>query len=101
MYYVVYNPNRRRKPRLEVYKLINGGYTALEDSNYVWLPEIDLGIGIEWGTYVGIPREWLYWYDRQGKRLLTPEEEAKVAQQRTQLLAERLRSLGVDPDSLE
>ena len=84
LYYVVYNPNRRRKPRLEVYKLINGGYTALEDSSPVWLPEIGLGIGMERGTYLGIPREWLYWYDPQGQRLLTPQEHAKLAQQETQ-----------------
>ena len=106
LYYVVYNPFRRRKPRLEVYKLVNNTY-ELHDGNPVWLPEIGLGIGVERGTYLGIPREWLYWYDQQGQRLLTPQEQAKLAQQqaqlaqqRAQLLAERLRSLGVDPDSL-
>ncbi|MHC5726874.1 MAG: Uma2 family endonuclease [Nostoc sp.] len=106
LYYVVYNPTRRRKARLEVYKLVNNLY-QLQDENPVWLPEIGLGIGIERGTYLGIPREWLYWYNQQGERLLTPEEEAKLAQQeaqqaqqRAQLLAERLRSLGVDPDSV-
>jgi Uma2 family endonuclease len=135
LYYVVYNPNRRRKPRLEIYKLINGSYTAFEDSNPVWLPEIGLGIGMERGTYLGIPRQWLYWYNQQGEKLLTPEEDAKLAKQKTQqaeqkvqqaeqeahqakqeaqqakqeahqarqraeLLAEQLRSLGIDPDSL-
>ncbi|MBC1218873.1 Uma2 family endonuclease [Nostoc sp. UCD121] len=111
LYYVVYNPFRRRKPRLEVYKLVNNVY-ELHDGNPVWLPEISLGIGIERGTYLGIPREWMYWYNQQGQRFLTPEEDKKLAQQeaqqakqeaqlaqrRTQLLAERLRSLGIDPD---
>ncbi|MBD2300324.1 Uma2 family endonuclease [Nostoc sp. FACHB-87] len=107
LYYVVYNPLRRRKPRLEVYKLVNNAYELLHDGNHVWLPEIGLGIGIERGTYLGIPREWVYWYNEQGERLLTPEEQAQQAkqqaqqaQQQVQLLAERLRSLGVDPDSL-
>jgi len=106
LYYVVYNPTRRRKARLEVYKLVNNLY-QLQDENPVWLPEIGLGIGMERGIYLGIPREWLYWYNQQGERLLTPEEQAKLAQQeaqqaqqRAQLLAERLRSLGVDPDSV-
>ncbi|MEH1931383.1 Uma2 family endonuclease [Nostoc sp.] len=99
LYYVVYNPTRRRKARLEVYKLVNNLY-QLEDGNPVCLPEIGLGIGMERGTYLGIPREWLYWYNQQGERLLTAEEQVKLAQQRAQLLAERLRSLGVDPDSL-
>ncbi|MBD2608020.1 Uma2 family endonuclease [Scytonema hofmannii FACHB-248] len=99
LYYVVYNPNCRRKPRFEVYKLVNGEY-QLQDSNPVWLPEVNLGIGTETGTYQSITREWLYWYDEQGRRLLTPEEQAKQAQQRADILAERLRALGVDPDSI-
>ncbi|MBD2603393.1 Uma2 family endonuclease [Scytonema hofmannii FACHB-248] len=106
LYYVVYNPQRRRKASLEVYRLVNGKY-QLQRGNPVWLPEIGLGIGCERGTYLGITREWLYWYDEQGQRLLTPEErvqqaqqEARQAQQRAQILAERLKSLGVDPDSL-
>ncbi|MBW4606938.1 MAG: Uma2 family endonuclease [Hassallia sp. WJT32-NPBG1] len=92
LYYVVYNPQRRRKASLEVYRLVNGKY-QLQPGNPVWLPEIGLGIGSARGTYQGITREWLYWYNEQGKRLLTPEERVKV-------LAERLKSLGVDPDSL-
>ena len=92
LYYVVYNPQRRRKASLEVYRLVNGKY-QLQPVNPVWLPEIGLGIGSARGTYQGITREWLYWYNEQGKRLLTPEERVKV-------LAERLKSLGVDPDSL-
>ncbi|MDZ8224194.1 MULTISPECIES: Uma2 family endonuclease [unclassified Nostoc] len=97
LYYVIYNPLRCDKPRLEVYKLVNNVY-EFQDGNPVWLPEISLGIGIEQGTYLGIPREWMYWYNQQGQRLLTPQEQAQLAQQRAQLLAERLRSLGIDPD---
>jgi len=106
LYYVVYNPLRRRKAPLEVYKLVDGEY-QLQFGNPVWLPEIGLGIGRERGTYQGINREWLYWYNEQGRRILTPEEqiahERQIAQQerqRAKLLEERLRSLGVDPDSL-
>jgi dTDP-4-amino-4,6-dideoxygalactose transaminase len=77
------------------------------------LPEVGLGIGIEPGTYQGITREWMYWYNSEGVRILTPEEQAQQAQQqvqqaqqqvqqaeqRAQILAERLREMGVDPDS--
>ncbi|MEH2338535.1 MAG: hypothetical protein V7K49_26270 [Nostoc sp.] len=45
------------------------------------MPEIGLAIGMERGTYLGIPREWLYCYDEQGERFLTPEEQVKQAQQ--------------------
>jgi Uma2 family endonuclease len=99
LYYVVYNPQRRRKPTLEVYRLVNGKY-QLQRGNPVWLPEIGLGIGSEQGTYQGITREWLYWYDESGKRLLTPEERVRQAEQRAQILAEQLKALGVDPNSL-
>jgi Uma2 family endonuclease len=99
LYYVIYSSRRRKKPRLEVHKLVNGTY-QLQSGNPVWLPEIDLGIGAERGTYGGITREWLYWYDSEGKRLLTPEERTQQAEQRVQILAERLRSLGIDPDTL-
>jgi Uma2 family endonuclease len=113
LYYVVYNPQRRRKPPLEVYKLVNGEYVLLP-GNPVWLSEIGLGIGCERGTYQSITREWMYWYDESGKRFFTPEERITEAEERitqseqrrqqaenrAQMLAERLKALGVDPDSL-
>lgn len=97
LYYVVYNPQRRKKPPLEVYRLENGEY-MLQRGNPVWLPEIGLAIGNEKGTYQGITRDWLYWYDEQGVRFLTPEERAMDAEQRAQRLAAELRKLGIDPD---
>jgi len=114
LYYVIYSSRRRRKPRLEVYKLVNGKY-ELQQGNPVWMPEIGLGIGYERGNYSGVTREWLYWYDTQGNRYLTPEEQVKQksqralqaqqqalqAQQRVEQLAQRLRELGIDPDRLD
>ncbi|BAY99089.1 hypothetical protein NIES37_30680 [Tolypothrix tenuis PCC 7101] len=118
LYYVIYAPRRRRKARLEVYKLVNGTY-ELQTGNPIWLPEIGLGIGCERGNYSGVTREWMYWYDEQGKRYPTPKEQiqqevqraqqaeqmaqqaeqrAQQAEQRAQQLAERLRALGIDPD---
>jgi Uma2 family endonuclease len=113
LYYVIYNPFRRKKPHLEVHRLVDGVY-VLQSEHPVWMPEINLGIGIEIGTYQGITREWIYWYNEQGERLLTLEERvheerqraleerqrALEERQRAQILAERLRELGVAPDSL-
>lgn len=93
-YYVIYNPQRKRKPALEVYILNNQEYVLLGNQSPIWLEEIGLSIGKEIGTYQGITREWLYWYDHKGERLLTPEE-------RVQRYAERLRELGIDPDSIK
>ncbi|WP_017719703.1 Uma2 family endonuclease [Kamptonema formosum] len=99
LYYAVYSPLRERKPRLEVARLVDGCY-FLQQGFPVWMPEIGLGIGREEGTYQGITREWLYWYDERGQRLLTPEELAQQAEQRAHRLAEELRRHGIDPDSL-
>jgi Uma2 family endonuclease len=126
LYYIIYSSRRRRKPRLEVHKLVNSKY-ELQSENLVWMPEIGLGIGCESGNYSGVTREWLYWYDETGKRYLTPEEQVKqevqqaqlaqqearfaqrqvqefqqqvkLAQQRAEKLAQRLRELGIDPES--
>ena len=111
LYYVIYNPLRKRKPRLEVYKLEDGKYQLLEGEP-VWLSEINLGIGREEGTYQGITREWLYWYDEKGERYLTSEERmlavteqlqqerqrAEQEKQRADRLAAKLRELGVEID---
>jgi Uma2 family endonuclease len=92
LYYIIYSSRRRRKPRLEVHKLVNGSY-ELQSGHPVWMPEIGLGIGCERGNYSGVTREWLYWYDADGKRYLTPEEQVNK-------LAQKLRELGIDPNSL-
>lgn len=92
LYYVIYAPRRRRKERLEVYRLENGEY-VLQHGNPVWLPEIGLGIGRERGTYTARTREWLYWYDNTGKKIPTAEERAER-------LAAKLRELGLNPDEI-
>ncbi|ELR96553.1 Uma2 family endonuclease [Gloeocapsa sp. PCC 73106] len=99
LYYVVYNPQRRRKSSLEVYQLIGGEYQRLTGQP-IRLAAIEIGIGVEIGTYQGITREWLYWYDAQGSRYLTPEERIQQEQQKAARLAAKLKSLGIDPDSI-
>jgi Uma2 family endonuclease len=78
------NSKRRRKPKLEIYKLINGTY-ELQNGNPLWMPEIGLGIGYERGDYGGVTRDWLYWYDESNQRYPTPPEWVKQEQQRTLL----------------
>ena len=113
LYYAVYSSRRRRKPPLEIYQLINGEYHLLS-GNPVWMPEIGLGLGRDRGTYQGILREWLYWYDETGQRYPTFEERADQAEERADQAEERadeteaqladllmrLRDRGIDPDAL-
>jgi Uma2 family endonuclease len=118
VYYVIYNPKRRRKPRLEIHKLIDGNY-QLQTDNPLWMPEVGLGIGNERVNYGGLTREWLYWYDENNQRYPTPAEQiagerqranlesqranlesqrANLESQRAERLAAKLRDLGIDPD---
>lgn len=109
LYYAIYVPNRqgRRKSQpLEIYKLENHQY-ILQPQGQLWMPEIGLALGRERGTYLGRNREWLYWYNQQGERLLTPEEFAQQEKQRAdqerlkaEKLAQKLRELGVNPDDI-
>ena len=105
LYYTVYNPfywRRDKHEPLEVYYLVDGVY-QLQVGEPLLLLEVNLGIGRGMGSYCGLEREWLYWYDQQGNRFLTPEEvaqqEREIAQQereRSQKLAAKLRELGID-----
>ena len=111
LYYVIYNPKRRRKAKLEIYKLINDRY-ELQTANPLWMPEIGLGIGSERASYGALMREWLYWYDGNNDRYPTPAEQIDLERQRASLennranresqradrLAAQLRALGIEPE---
>jgi len=97
-YYVIYNPQRKKKPRLEVYSLENKEYVLLGNQSPIWLKEIGLGIGLERQTYQRMTREWLYWYDENQERFLTPEERSRQAETKAQQYARKLRELGIDPE---
>ncbi|MCU0542229.1 MAG: Uma2 family endonuclease [Oscillatoriaceae cyanobacterium Prado104] len=59
----------------------------------IWMPEIELGLGIWQGTFEGVERLWLRWYDASGNWILTPTEqecqEKEIAQQQAELEAQR------------
>ncbi|PMB01138.1 hypothetical protein CEN50_00545 [Fischerella thermalis CCMEE 5268] len=102
LYYAIYVPTRRyrrKREPLEIYRLVKGNY-VLQPGARVWMPEIGLAIGREQGTYQGRTREWLYWYDQEGRKLPTPEELAQQERQRAEQLAQKLRELGIDPDKI-
>jgi Uma2 family endonuclease len=83
LYYAVYNARRRRKPTLEVYKLINGAYLPMV-GNPIWMPELGLGLGKEIGIFHSRRREWLFWYDVNGDRYLMPDERIKQEKARVE-----------------
>lgn len=108
LYYSIYAPTRlrRKRQRLEVYRLVDGQY-ILQPGDQVWMPEINLGIGREQGTYQGRTREWLFWYDQDGNRYQTPEElnaqqqlQLEQTQQQLQELLSKLQKKGIEPNTL-
>jgi flagellar biosynthesis GTPase FlhF len=54
----------------------------------VWMPEIELGLGLWLGAFEGLERSWLRWYDVNGTWIQTPTEQQRqqkeLAQQRTE-----------------
>lgn len=111
--YVTYDPY---EPSLEVRQLQDGRYILQEaDTNgRWWIPEIDLFLGIWRGERLCQTMNWLRWWDGEGNVLLWSSEQveqerqrvtlerqqAEQERQRADLLAAKLRELGIDPDRL-
>jgi Uma2 family endonuclease len=100
-YYVVFS---RYTNRLRVFELEGGHYLELELSeSRVWMSDLNLGLGLWQGEFLGIDRLWLRWYDSEGNWILTPEERerqrAEQAEAQLESLIQRLRESGIDPDA--
>ncbi|MFT0814251.1 hypothetical protein [Synechococcus sp. OH20] len=52
------------------------------------------------GLYLGIHNRQLRYFFPNGELVPTPEEAEKIERQRAERLAQKLRELGVDPDTL-
>ena len=109
-YYIVFD---RYTDTLRAFTIQASNYTELnlEEEPRIWMPNLELGLGLWHGTYQGIERLWLRWYDVNGNWIPTPEEQqairaerehqrAEQEYQRAERLAARLRDLGIDPSQL-
>ncbi|WP_254566111.1 Uma2 family endonuclease [Oscillatoria sp. HE19RPO] len=86
---------------LEVYQLESDRYqiqTTNVEGRY-WIPGLELFLGVWQGKRANRTGYWLRWWNAEGELLLWPEERAEQERQRAERLAQRLRDLGVDPDS--
>jgi Uma2 family endonuclease len=91
-YYVVFS---RYTDLMKVFVLQRDRYVEENLTNpKIWMPEIDLGIGLWKGEYKGINRLWLRFYDANDNWILTEAEQAK---QRTEYLEQRLREMEIEP----
>ena len=111
--YVTYDPYELS---LEVRCLQNGRYVVSEADaqGRVWIPELELFLGIWRGERLQQTMNWLRWWDKAGNLLLWSSEQAEQERQqaqqerqraeqerqRAEAFAAKLRELGVDPDRL-
>jgi Uma2 family endonuclease len=111
-YYIVYDPSQQLGEQvLRVYELRGMRYFATTET---WLEQVGLGLVLWQGEFEGRQDNWLRWCHQDGNVLLTGDERAaqerlekeealqraQVAEQRAQKLAERLRTMGIDPNTL-
>ncbi|MEH2059279.1 MAG: Uma2 family endonuclease [Nostoc sp.] len=111
-YYIVYDPNQQLGEKvLRVYELRGTRYF---ETSEIWLEQVGLGVTLWEGKFEDRQDTWLRWCYQDGTVLLTgderasqseqrasqSEQRASQAEQRAKILAERLRAMGVDPDTL-
>jgi Uma2 family endonuclease len=97
--YITYNPY---EPGLQVRRLEDNAYVlqSPNDQGRFWIPELQLALGLWQGERLGQTTQWLRWWDESGQLLLWGFEQAQAERQRADLLATKLRELGIDPDTL-
>jgi Uma2 family endonuclease len=95
-YYAVFD---RYNCEFKVFKLDGGRYAEVELSeSRLWIPELQLGLGLWQGSYQDIEHLWLRWYDQSNTWILTSQEQLAAQFSTTERLAAQLRALGVEPD---
>jgi Uma2 family endonuclease len=100
-YYVVYNPQQRRKHQpLEVYKLEDGEY-VLQPGEPVWLPELGLGIGRVQGEISNVPMQWLAWFDAQNQPYPLPDAVIQELEQSLTKTRLRLKQAQIQVEQAE
>jgi Uma2 family endonuclease len=98
LYYIVYDPKQRLgESLLRVFELRGLRYIELEQP---WLEQVNLGLTFWEGRFEGTQRTWLRWCDEGGNILKTGDERAQTAEEKANKLAEQLRALGVDPNTI-
>ncbi|MBW4644520.1 MAG: Uma2 family endonuclease [Goleter apudmare HA4340-LM2] len=127
-YYGIYEV---KTASVEVYQLVADHYEKVLPNSSGRYPITPMGVelGIWLGRYQNVELPWLRWWDEQGNLLLTGDERAEIERQHAEAerqraeierqraeaerqraetveqendrLRERLRALGIDPDTLD
>ncbi len=76
-YYIVFS---RYTNQLRFFQLVGGHYqeqTLDSQKPRLWLAELKLGLGLWYGTFEGVTRHWLRWYDSSDSWVPTDAEQAR------------------------
>jgi Uma2 family endonuclease len=118
--YAIFHP---KTGELDIYRLISNKYEQQppDENNRYWIEEISLFLGVWRGKKAEMTAFWLRWWDQSGKLLLWGSERVEQERQRTDQereraehaelllqqerrradeLVQRLRELGITPESL-
>jgi hypothetical protein len=104
-YYVVYDPtNQLSQETLRIYELRGMRYFQTSET---WLEQVGLGLTLWQGEFEARLDSWLRWCYQDGTVLPTGDERAENAEQRAEnaenraaQLAEKLREMGINPDTM-
>ncbi len=90
-YYVLFD---RYTNQFRAFRLENSGYREVIAEDKLWLSEVTLGLGLWYGTFQGMERLWLRWYDAQGNWVATEveRERHRAEQERQRAEQERQRA---------
>ncbi|MGB6299644.1 MAG: Uma2 family endonuclease [Rivularia sp. (in: cyanobacteria)] len=104
-YYIVYDPtNQLSQETLRIYELRGMRYYQTSET---WLEQVGLGLTLWQGEFEARQDSWLRWCYQDGsilptgdERASSAEQRASSAEQRAAQLAEKLREMGINPDTL-
>jgi len=98
--YVIFEPE---SGGMELYRLDAGGIyrsQLMNEPGRYWIPELQLFLGVWQGEREHRSGYWLRWWDEAAQLLLWRSEVLEAERERSQRLAEALRALGVDPETV-
>jgi hypothetical protein len=92
-YYVVFS---RYSNQMRMFRLQANGYQEVDldaEQPRIWIPALELGLGLWYGKFEGIERLWLRWYDATGNWVLTAVEREHLRAEQEKQRAERAEQL--------
>ncbi|NET69677.1 MAG: Uma2 family endonuclease [Sphaerospermopsis sp. SIO1G2] len=112
-YYIVFSLYTNE---IRIFHLFGGHYEEVNlTNNLVEMPELGLSLGLWEGSFRGVEKLWLRWFTPDGELIPEPKEEADAATERAilaeqvaneavkkaEILAQKLRQLGINPDEVD